>query len=106
MQLHKQFHYPFQTLEQAIEVKQQGADIIVAQATEAGGHGSTKPLQSLLPEVINALPEVPIVAAGGLVDGHDVREVISQVAQGAFLGTRYYACEKSLGTVEQMHRIV
>lgn len=78
----------------------------MAQATEAGGYGSTKPLQSLLAEVMNALPEVPIVAAGGLVDGHNVREVISQVAQGALLRTRFYACEESLGTVEQMHRIV
>lgn len=95
-----------QTLEQSIEVKEQGADIIVAQGTEAGGHGSTEPLLSLLPSVLNAVDNIPIVAAGGLTDGHDVRKVISLGAQGALIGTRFYASEESLGTNEQKQRIV
>ena len=94
-----------QTLEQAIEVKEQGADIIVAQGTEAGGHGATEPLLSLLPAVLNAASDVPVVAAGGLVDGQDVSKVISLGAQGALMGTRFYASEESEGTNECKQRI-
>ena len=95
-----------QTLQQSVEVKEQGADIIVAQGTEAGGHGTDEPLLSLLPSVLNAVDDIPVIAAGGLADGHDVRKVMSLGAQGALLGTRFYASEESLGTNEQKQRIV
>lgn len=95
-----------QTLEQAIKVKEQGADIIVAQGTEAGGHGATEPLLPLLLAVLNAVDDIPVVAAGGLVDGEDVYKVMSLGAQGALMGTRFYASEESAGTNEQKKRIV
>lgn len=95
-----------QTLEQSIETKAQGADIIVAQGTEAGGHGGSIPLMSLLPAVLNAAGSLPVVAAGGLVDGQDVRKVLSLGAQGALMGTRFYASEESAGTNEQKQLIV
>ncbi len=96
-----------QTLEEAIESKKQGADIIVAQGTEAGGHGSSEPLLSLLPAVLNAITDqTPVVAAGGLVDGDDIQKVFSLGAQGALMGTRFYASEESEGTREQKQRII
>ncbi len=96
-----------QTVEQAIESKKQGADIIVAQGTEAGGHGLTEPLLSLLPAVLNAIGgQMPVVAAGGLVDGHDVQKVLALGAQGVLMGTRFYAAEESEATSEQKQRII
>jgi nitronate monooxygenase len=96
-----------QTVEQAIESKKQGADIIVAQGTEAGGHGLTEPLLSLLPAVLNAIGgQMPVVAAGGLVDGHDVQKMLALGAQGVLMGTRFYAAEESEATSEQKQRII
>src|SRR6185503_15493115 len=47
-----------------------GADIIVAQGTEGGGHGASRGLVTLVPEVVDALgSRVPVVAAGGIADG-------------------------------------
>lgn len=94
-----------QTLDQAIEVKEH-ADIIVAQGTEAGGHGATEPLLSLLPAVLSAVDNVPITAAGGLVDGLDVCKVMSLGAQAVLMGTRFYASEESSGTKEQKKHII
>ena len=54
---------------QAREAAAAGADVIVAQGTEAGGHGGPKPLLTLLPRVVDARPETPVVAAKGIVDG-------------------------------------
>ncbi len=95
-----------QTLEQAIEVKEQGADIIVVQGTEAGGHGAAEPLLPLLLAVLNAIDDIPVVAAGGLIDGQDIRKVMSFGAQGVLMGTRFYASEESAGTKEQKQHIV
>ena len=95
-----------QTVEQAIQVKEQGADIIVAQGTEAGGHGADEPLLSLLPSVVSAVGNLPVVAAGGLVDGQDICDVMAEGAQGALMGTRFYASEESLGTHEQKQRLI
>ncbi len=95
-----------QTAAQAVEVKAQGADVIVAQGTEAGGHGADQPLLSLLPEVLDIAGDTPVVAAGGLVDGQSVANVISLGAQGALMGTRFYATEESLGADAQKQRIV
>ena len=95
-----------QTLEQAMEVTQQGADIIVAQGTEAGGHGATEPLLPLLSAILKNLQDIPVVAAGGLVDGQDVHRVMTLGAKGVLMGTRFYAAEESEGTNEQKQRIV
>jgi hypothetical protein len=48
---------------QAREAMEAGADVIVAQGTEAGGHGQSEPLVTLLPQVVDACPDTPIVAA-------------------------------------------
>ena len=58
-----------QTVAQAQEATEAGAHVIVAQGTEAGSHGQTVPLLTLLPLVVDACPDIPVVAAGGLADG-------------------------------------
>ena len=60
-----------QSLAMATEAARPPAlDILVAQGTEAAGHGATRGMVSLVPEVIDAVgPGVPVVAAGGIADG-------------------------------------
>ena len=58
-----------QTLSQAREAMEASADVIVAQGTEAGGHGMSEPLFTLLPQVVDACPDMLVVAAGGIADG-------------------------------------
>ena len=71
-----------------------GADFLVVQGVEAGGHvQSTTPLDDLLPPIV-ALG-LPVVASGGLADGADVRRVLAQGATGAMLGTRFVATRES-----------
>src|SRR5262245_5221343 len=53
-----------QTVSQAREAMEAGADVIVAQGTEAGGHGMSEPLFTLLPQVVDACPDALVVAAG------------------------------------------
>ncbi len=55
-----------QTVSQAREAMEAGADVIVAQGTEAGGHGVSEPLFTLLPQVVDACPGALAVAAGGI----------------------------------------
>jgi nitronate monooxygenase len=80
-----------QTLAQAHEAMQAGAGVIVAQGTEAGGHGMSVPLVTLLPQVVAACPAVPVVAAGGIADGRGLAAALAFGAEGVLMGTRFYA---------------
>jgi nitronate monooxygenase len=94
-----------QTLRDAREAATLGADAIVAQGTEAGGHGSARALFSLLPAVVDAVDPVPVVAAGGISDGRGLAAALSLGASGILLGTRFYAAEESLGHPDAKARI-
>jgi len=81
--------------EEARLAQQAGAQIVVAQGIEAGGHVRGRlPLVELLPRVLEAVG-VPVLAAGGLSDGQDVASVLSLGAQGALLGTALLATKES-----------
>jgi nitronate monooxygenase len=95
-----------QTLPQAREAVEAGADVVVAQGTEAGGHGQAEPLLTLLPRVVDACPDTPIVAAGGIADGRGLAAVMMMGAEGVLLGTRFYASEEAAGHPEAKRRIV
>jgi len=84
-----------QTVQQAREAVEAGADIIVAQGTEAGGHGQALPLFTLLPQVVDACPDVPVVAAGGIADGRGLAAALMLGAEGVLMGTRFYASQES-----------
>jgi nitronate monooxygenase len=74
----------------------QGCDFLICQGVEAGGHvQSSTPLHTLLPAVLAAASGAPVVAAGGLVDGEDVSQVLAMGASGAMLGTRFVASTES-----------
>lgn len=73
-----------------------GAAALIAQGVEAGGHVfGTTPLAELLPQVINAAADIPVAAAGGIVDGNDVANALSSGASAAVLGTRLVATDES-----------
>jgi nitronate monooxygenase len=95
-----------QTVAQAREALEAGADVIVAQGTEAGGHGQSEPLLTLLPQVVDACPDVPVVAAGGIADGRGLAAAMMFGAEGVLMGTRFYASEEAEGHPEAKRRIV
>ena len=82
--------------EEARRVVGQGVDIVVAQGVEAGGHvwGSVATLV-LVPAVVDAVPETPVVAAGGISDGRGLAAVLALGAQGAWIGTRFLLARES-----------
>ena len=95
-----------QTLRQAKEAADAGADIIIAQGTEAGGHGAARGTMTLVPEVADALPHVPVVAAGGIADGRGLAAVMMLGAEGVLMGTRFYASQEAAAHAEAKRRIV
>lgn len=73
-----------------------GVDFIICQGLEAGGHvQSTKPLMSLLEDVVRSCPDMPIIAAGGLADGDGIARAMHAGADAAMLGTRFIATVES-----------
>lgn len=84
-----------------------GADFIICQGLEAGGHvQSTTPLKDLLQQVVGIAGSVPIVAAGGLTNGKDLARVIDAGASAAMLGTRFVATVESFAHPEYKQALV
>ena len=93
--------------EEARRVVEQGVDIVVAQGVEAGGHvwGSVSTLV-LVPAVVDALPETPVVAAGGICDGRGLAAALALGAQGAWIGTRFLLARESDAHPAYRERVV
>lgn len=87
-----------QDLAGAALAKEAGADVIIAQGTEGGGHGGKRSSLPFIPAVVDALGSIPVVAAGGIADGRGLAAVLALGAQGAMLGTRFYASREAVGT--------
>jgi nitronate monooxygenase len=86
-----------QTLAQAKEAAAAGADIIIAQGRDAGGHsGTTRGTIGLVPAVVDAVAPIPVVAAGGIADGRGLAAALSLGAAGISMGTRFTASRESL----------
>jgi nitronate monooxygenase len=83
-----------QSVAQAQRAAQAGVDVIIAQGTEAGGHTGVAGTLALLPAVVDALGDIPVVAAGGIADGRGLAAVLMLGAAGASLGTRFVASEE------------
>jgi enoyl-[acyl-carrier protein] reductase II len=65
-----------------------GADGIIAEGTESGGHVGETTTMALVPQIVDAVP-VPVVAAGGIADGRGLAAVLALGAEGAQIGTRF-----------------
>ncbi len=79
------------TVPQAEAAAASGADVIVAQGHEAGGYGGTVTTLTLVPQVVDAVAPIPVVAAGGIADGRGLAAALMLGAAGANLGTRFLA---------------
>jgi nitronate monooxygenase len=83
------------SVQEAQAAEAAGADAVIAQGVEAGGHvRGTTPLLELI-ERVRAAVKVPVLAAGGIVDQPGVREALDAGAVAAVLGTRFLLSEES-----------
>lgn len=80
---------------EARRVAEAGADVIVAQGTEGGGHVGVMGTMPLVPQVVDAVAPIPVLAAGGIADGRGVAAALMLGAEGALLGTRFLATVES-----------
>jgi nitronate monooxygenase len=95
-----------QSIALAKEAAAAGADVLVAQGSEGGGHGVSRGLISLLPEVLDTIgTSIPVVAAGGIADGRGLAAALMLGASGALIGTRFYATQEAAGAQEAKDRI-
>jgi nitronate monooxygenase len=94
------------TVDEAVQVVRGGTDIVVAQGAEAGGHRSTFKLGpngetplvgtfALVPQIVDAIPDVPVVAAGGIMDGRGLVAALALGASGVLIGTRFLVAKES-----------
>jgi len=89
-----------QDREQTLRALDAGAEIIVAQGTEAGGHGGARATLPLVPALVDLVarraPDAMVVAAGGIADGRGLAAALTLGAEGVLVGTRFYASTESL----------
>lgn len=86
-----------QTVAQALEAVADGAEIVVAQGTEAGGHGSQRATLPLVPAVVDAIGgNIPVVAAGGVADGRGLAAALMLGASAVLCGTAFFASREAL----------
>jgi nitronate monooxygenase len=99
-----------QSPDHVIQALDAGARIIVAQGTEAGGHGGGRSTFPLVPAVVDLVarraPEAMVMAAGGIADGRGLAAALSLGAEGVLVGTRFYATVESLGEEKAKARIL
>ena len=84
-----------QTVEGARQVVAAGADVLVAQGNEAGGHTGTMNLLPFLVRLVEEFPNVPIIAAGGIATGRSLAAVLAAGAEGAWVGTAFLATHEA-----------
>jgi NAD(P)H-dependent flavin oxidoreductase YrpB (nitropropane dioxygenase family) len=84
------------SVEEARQAVDAGVDVIVAQGWEAGGHvrGQVTTM-ALVPAVVDAVGDVPVVAAGGIADGRGIAAALALGAAGAMLGTRFLVAREA-----------
>src|SRR5436305_1237163 len=80
---------------EALRAAKAGADVIVAQGTEGGGHVGWMASLPLIPMVVDAVAPIPVLAAGGFADGRGLVAALALGAQGILLGTRFLATVES-----------
>ncbi|QTL04035.1 nitronate monooxygenase [Aquabacter sp. L1I39] len=95
-----------QTVEDARIAVGEGATIIVAQGTEAGGHSGERATMALVPAVVDAVAPVPVIAAGGIADGRGLAAALMLGAAGVLCGTVFYAAAESLAHQNAKKRVV
>jgi nitronate monooxygenase/enoyl-[acyl-carrier protein] reductase II len=85
------------TVSQAREAAALGVDVVIAQGSEAGGQGMAGGVgtMALVPQVVDAVAPIPVLAAGGVADGRGLAAALVLGAAGANVGTRFLASEEA-----------
>jgi nitronate monooxygenase len=96
------------TMEEARQAVNLGADVIVAQGTEAGGHGARRGWSTLpfVPVVADLASPVPVLAAGGIADSRGVAAALALGAAGALVGTRFLVTAEALVDEEAKKTVI
>ena len=79
------------TVQQAKQAADRGVDVIIAQGSESGGFSGGVAALALIPQVVDAVRPIPVVAAGGIADGRGLAAALILGAQGINIGTRFLA---------------
>jgi nitronate monooxygenase len=95
-----------QTLDEAARAVEAGADVLVVQGTEAGGHTGTMSLLPFLATAAHRWPDVPLLAAGGIADGRTLAAVLTAGADGAWLGTAFLATPEAVEVHDAHKRLI
>jgi nitronate monooxygenase len=93
-------------LDEARQARDNGADVIVAQGAEAGGHGGGRATLPFVPAVVDLVAPVPVLAAGGIADGRGLAAALVLGAAGALIGTRFLASTEALVSEAEVQAIV
>lgn len=93
-------------LDEARRALDVGADVVVAQGTEAGGHGGQRATLPFVPAVVDLAGSTPVLAAGGIADGRGLAAALVLGAAGALVGTRFQASQEALVAPEVVEAIV
>ncbi|MFI6166735.1 NAD(P)H-dependent flavin oxidoreductase [Nocardia sp. NPDC051052] len=93
-------------LDEAKRARDVGADVIIAQGAEAGGHGGGRSTLTIVPAVVDLVSPTPVLAAGGIADGRGLAAALTLGAAGALIGTRFEATHEALLAPEEAKAIV
>jgi nitronate monooxygenase len=94
------------SLDEAKRALDAGADYLVAQGTEAGGHGGRRATLPFVPAVVDIAGSTPVLGAGGIADGRGLAAVLALGASGALMGSRFLATRESLATPTEITTIL
>ena len=83
------------TAHQALKQRDAGVDIVIAQGHEAGGHTGQIGTMVLVPEVVDAVAPLPVLAAGGIASGRQVAAALALGAQGVWTGSVWLTTEEA-----------
>jgi enoyl-[acyl-carrier protein] reductase II len=88
------------TVAQAVQAAERGADVISAQGSESGGYCGEVSTMALVPQVVDAVSPIPVVASGGIFDGRGIAAALMLGASGVNLGTRFIASAEAPAPIE------
>ena len=89
----------------AKRMERYGADAVVAEGMEAGGHIGNQTTMALIPQIVDAV-NIPVIAAGGIGDGRGVAASVMLGAEGVQMGTRFVVADESIVHDNYKDRIV
>lgn len=89
----------------ARRMERAGADAVIAEGTEAGGHIGELTTMCLVPQVVDAI-ELPVIAAGGIIDGRGVAAALSLGAKGVQMGTRFLCAAETTIHINVKQRVL